>query len=298
MELVVDNQVFTLDNKAKLTFLGSGTSQGVPMIGCKCDVCTSQDPRDKRLRASVLVEYCGLTILVDAGPDFRYQMLRQGIDHLDAIILTHNHKDHTGGLDDVRSLNYIEGRPINIYCEPYVEQSLRGEYPYAFTEKKYPGAPEWHIHHIGNHPFTIVSNANEERIKWVSGKGYEHIKPVELVPEKTVDIIPIQGYHDAFGKLSVLGFRFGNIAYITDMKMIPDEEFEKLKGLDYVTMNCVKNGVHHSHFGLDDAIAVCQRIGAKQAYLTHISHLLPKYEDFVQILPEGISVAYDGLVLE
>lgn len=287
-----------MKEKAKLTILGSGTSQGVPMIACQCDICTSGDPRDKRLRASALVEYCGLTILIDAGPDFRYQMLRADVRHLDAILLTHSHKDHTGGLDDVRSFNHVEGKPVNIYCQKYVEDALRAEYSYAFAEKKYPGAPEWRVHNIGNHPFTVTSNINEERIVWVSGKGYEHVKPETILPERTAEIIPIQGYHDAFGNLSVLGFRFGNIAYLTDMKMIPDEEFEKLRGLDYVTMNCVKNGIHHSHFGLDDAVKVCQRIGAGQSYLTHISHLLPKYEDFIKILPEGISVAYDGLVLE
>lgn len=287
-----------MKEKARLTILGSGTSQGVPMIACQCEICTSKDPRDKRLRASALVEYCGLVILIDAGPDFRYQMLRADIRHLDAILLTHNHKDHTGGLDDIRSFNHVEGKPVNIYCQKYVEDSLRKEYSYAFAEKKYPGAPEWRVHNIENKPFTITSNINEERIVWVKGKGYEHIKPEVIQPEKTAEIIPIQGYHDAFGKLPVLGFRFGNIAYITDMKMIPEQEFEKLKGLDYVTMNCVKNGIHHSHFGLDDAIEVCRKIGARKSYLTHISHLLPKYEDFIKILPDGISVAYDGLVLE
>ena len=134
--------------KAKLTFLGTGTSQGVPMIGCDCPVCRSADPRDKRLRSSALVEYGGLTILVDAGPDFRYQMLRQDVRHLDAILLTHNHKDHTGGLDDIRAFNLIERHPVNIYCEKYVEDTLRQDYSYAFAEPKYPGSPEWHVHII------------------------------------------------------------------------------------------------------------------------------------------------------
>ena len=143
--------------KAKLTFLGTGTSQGVPMIGCDCEVCRSTDIKDKRLRASALVDYDGFRILIDAGPDFRQQMLREGITHLDAILLTHNHKDHTGGLDDVRAFNYIEKRASEIYCEKYVEDSLRLEYGYAFAEKKYPGAPEWNVHTIDSTPFEITS---------------------------------------------------------------------------------------------------------------------------------------------
>ncbi|MCQ2143860.1 MAG: MBL fold metallo-hydrolase [Bacteroidales bacterium] len=138
-----------MEDKARLTFLGSGTSQGIPMIGCDCPVCSSADPRDRRLRASVLVEYKGLSVLIDAGPDFRYQMLRAGIRHLDAILLTHNHKDHTGGIDDVRSFNLLEAHPINIYCQKYVENSLRREYSYAFADVLYPGAPEIHVHTIG-----------------------------------------------------------------------------------------------------------------------------------------------------
>lgn len=293
------------NNKCRLTFLGSGTSQGVPMIGCGCEVCRSTDPRDKRLRASVLVEYCGLTILVDAGPDFRYQMIRAGVNHLDAILLTHNHKDHTGGLDDTRALNLIEGKPMDIYCEKYVEDSLRREYAYAFPRseaEKYPGIPEWRVHNITSEPFILSSHDNEERIKWVSGKGYVKFQPETLVEERTAEIIPIQGYHLEDRSLSVLGYRFGNIAYLTDMKLIPDEEFEKLKGLDYVTINCVKNGVHRSHYGLDQAIGICERIGAKKAFLTHLSHLLPRYEILaadVEARTGGrVTSAYDGLVLE
>ena len=147
-----------------LKFLGTGTSQGVPMIGCGCDVCRSRDPRDKRLRASVLVEHEGLAILVDAGPDFRQQMLREGVSHLDAILLTHNHKDHTGGLDDIRAFNYLEKRATEIYCEKYVEDALRMEYSYAFAEKKYPGAPEWHVHNIDENPFEIRCGGNKSLV--------------------------------------------------------------------------------------------------------------------------------------
>lgn len=276
--------------RTKLTFLGSGTSQGVPMIGCGCEVCQSTDPRDKRLRASVLVEYGDQTILVDAGPDFRQQMLRAGVGHLDAILLTHNHKDHTGGLDDVRAFNYLEGLPAEIYCEPYVEESLRKEYSYAFAEKKYPGAPEWHIHNISQEPFDIVPAETSDKIVWLSGQGYQHVYeeiPVEM-RKKPVHIIPIRGMHY---KLPVLGYRFGNIAYCTDMNFIPEEEFGKLQGLDHFIINTVKKGKHISHFALDEAVEVARRVGARHSWLTHISHQLPRWSDLAAELPSGAEAA-------
>ena len=277
--------------KTKLTFLGSGTSQGVPMIGCGCEVCHSADPRDKRLRASVLVEFGDQTILVDAGPDFRQQMLRAGVCHLDAILLTHNHKDHTGGLDDVRAFNYLEGLPAEIYCESYVEESLRREYSYAFAEKKYPGAPEWHIHNISQEPFDIVPGDKSDRIVWLSGEGYQHIHE-EIPPEmrkKPVHIIPIRGMHY---KLPVLGYRFGKIAYCTDMNFIPEEEFGKLQGLDHFIINTVKKGKHISHFALDEAVEVAKRVGARHSWLTHISHQLPRWRDLAAELPGGDEAAH------
>lgn len=237
------------------------------MIGCGCDVCRSTDPRDKRLRSSVFVEYEGLNILVDAGQDFRYQMLREGISHVDAILLTHNHKDHTGGLDDIRAFNYLEKKATQIYCEKYVEESLRMEYSYAFAEKKYPGAPEWEVHMIDENPF--------------------HINGVE--------IIPIRGRHY---KLPVLGYRFGDIAYCTDMNHIPEEEFEKLRGLKHFIINTVRRGHHISHFSLEAAVAVAQRVGAQHSWLTHLSHQLPRHEELAAELPDGILPAYDGLVIE
>lgn len=254
-------------SKTQLTFLGTGTSQGVPMIGCGCEVCKSADPRDKRLRASVLVKHEGLRILVDAGPDFRYQMLRAGVSSLDAILLTHNHKDHTGGLDDIRAFNYLEKKATQIYCEKYVEESLRKEYSYAFEEIRYPGAPEWDVHIIDDKPFTVNG----------------------------VEIIPIRGRHF---KLPVLGYRFGNIAYCTDMNHIPDEEYEKLQNLDHFIINCVRRGRHISHYSLEQAIEVAQKVGAKHSWLTHLSHQLPCYEDLKKELPEGILPAFDGLVLD
>lgn len=252
---------------AKLIFLGTGTSQGVPIIGCHCDVCESCDPRDKRLRSSVFVEYQGQQILIDAGPDFRQQMLREQISHLDAILLTHNHKDHTGGLDDIRALNYLEKKATQIYCEKYVEDSLKMEYSYAFAENKYPGAPEWNVNIIENQPFTING----------------------------VEIIPIRGKHF---RLPVLGFRFGDIAYCTDMNNIPEEEFEKLKGLRHFVINCVRRGRHISHFSLEGALAVARRVGAEHSWLTHLSHQLPCHVDLAAELPEGVLPAYDGLVIE
>ena len=281
--------------KARLTFLGTGTSQGVPMIGCCCDVCSSKDPRDKRLRTSVLVDYEGLRILVDAGPDFRQQMLRAGVTHIDAILLTHHHKDHTGGLDDVRAFNYLEKKASEIYCEKYVEDSLRMEYGYAFEEKKYPGAPEWHVHNIDSEPFTIHAGGPHEVLTWEHGKGYIHSIEGNDEPVKSVEIIPIRGMHY---KLPVLGFRFGNIAYCTDMNHIPEEEFDKLKDLDHFIINCVRHGKHISHYSLEEAVEVAQKVGAKNSWLTHLSHQLPAYNELAAVLPEGIRPAYDGLTLE
>lgn len=236
------------------------------MIGCGCEVCTSSDLRDKRLRASVLVDYCGKRFLVDAGPDFRQQMLRAGVSHVDAILLTHNHKDHTGGLDDIRAFNYLEKSATQIYCEKYVEESLRKEYSYAFAEEKYPGAPEWEVHIIDEKPFSIEG----------------------------VEIIPIRGKHFT---LPVLGYRFGDIAYCTDMNRIPDEEFAKLEGLEHFIINCVRRGRHISHFSLEGALEVAARVGARHTWLTHLSHQLPRYEDLLAELPEGVEPAYDGLVI-
>lgn len=250
-----------------MTFLGTGTSQGVPMIGCSCEVCRSADPHDKRLRSSVLVDYCGKRFLVDAGPDFRQQMLRAEVSHVDAIILTHNHKDHTGGLDDIRAFNYLEKKATRIYCEKYVEDSLRQEYSYAFAEKKYPGAPDWEVHLIDDKPFSIDG----------------------------VEIIPIRGKHFT---LPVLGYRFGNIAYCTDMNHLAEESFEKLQGLDHFIINCVRRGRHISHFSLEGALVIAEKVGAHYTWLTHLSHQLPCYEVLKAELPSGVLPAYDGLIIE
>ncbi|MBO4230575.1 MAG: MBL fold metallo-hydrolase [Bacteroidales bacterium] len=308
---------------ARLTFLGTGTSQGVPIIGCKCDVCRSADPRDKRFRASVFVEYGGLNILVDAGPDFRMQMIGHEISHLDAILLTHNHKDHTGGLDDVRSLNYIDRRAAEIYCERNVLEDLIREYPYVFKFPKYPGAPEWMLHVIDEHPFILRKDSSDKELVWVHDVGYHYrMNDGTLVPTarslddmistaevaslsgETVDIIPIRGLHD---KLPVLGFRFGDIAYLTDMSEIPESEFAKLQGLKHLTLNTVGYNKHHSHFSLQETLTLADRIRPTHTWLTHLSHSFPVHEQFCkelermcqeQHIHSTVLPAYDGLVID
>ena len=251
----------------RVTFLGTGTSQGVPVIGCNCAVCGSSDERDRRLRSSVLVEYENLRILVDAGPDFRQQMLRAGSPLIDAILLTHHHIDHTGGLDDIRAFNQIEGRSFPIYCEAIVEESLRRQYYYAFSSARYPGAPMYDIRRITSNAFEIDG----------------------------VEIVPIRAMHY---KLPVLGFRFGAFAYVTDANYIPESEFVKLEGVKVFVVNTVRKGKHISHFSLGEAVDVCRRVGAEKSYLTHISHLLPCHKDLAAELPDGIMPAYDGLSVE
>jgi phosphoribosyl 1,2-cyclic phosphate phosphodiesterase len=288
----------------RLTFFGTGTSQGIPIIGCRCPVCSSPNPRDKRFRSSALVQCEGMNILIDAGPDFRSQMLRAGVGHLDAILLTHNHKDHTGGLDDVRSLNYIDRKAVEIYCEPKVEDTIRREYAYAFAEPKYPGSPEWHLHTIGDTPFEVASNDGYE-LEWVHDVGYFY-RPLDgpVPPPRRTTVIPIRGYHD---KMPVLGFRFGDIAYLTDMSAIPEPEFAKLQGLEHVTLNTVGYKKHHSHFSLDEALELAGKIGARHTWLTHLSHTFPVHETFSGDLrrlcaERGIASevlpAYDGLTIE
>ena len=300
----------------KLTFFGTGTSLGVPIVGCNCPVCRSTDPRDKRFRSSALFEVDGLSILVDCGPDFRSQMLRAGIGHLDGILLTHNHKDHTGGIDDVRSLNYIDKRAAEIYCESRVLESLQREYPYAFASPRYPGAPEWHLHIIENKPFTVHPNKEDRELVWVHNVGYGYKMPdgsVKACPEdniepavndgKGVQVTPIRGIH---GQMPILGFRIGGIAYLTDFSSIPEEEFAKLEGLEHVTLNTVSYAPHHSHFSLDEALQIADRIQAKHTWLTHLSHTFPVHGQFCEELRRlcaergirsDVQPAYDGLVI-
>jgi phosphoribosyl 1,2-cyclic phosphate phosphodiesterase len=250
-----------------ITFLGTGTSQGVPVIACDCEVCTSADRRDKRLRSSVMVEAGGKVIVIDSGPDFRYQMLRACVKRLDAIVFTHEHKDHVAGMDDIRAFNYRQQSAIDVYATERVQTALKREFAYIFHEFKYPGVPQVELHTIDTEPFDI---------------GNVHITPIEVLHYK----------------LPVLGFRIGDFTYITDAKTIAETEVEKIKGSKVLVINALQKDKHISHFTLDEAVAFAQQIGAEQTYFTHISHRLGKHEDVSAILPPGIHLAYDGLKIE
>ena len=251
----------------KLTFLGTGTSQGVPIIACKCPVCLSTDKRDKRLRSSVLIEVDGQNIVIDSGPDFRYQMLRAKVEKLDAIIFTHEHKDHTAGLDDVRAFNWVNKKAVDIYAEERVQASLKQEFAYVFAEFRYPGIPQIKLWTVENKAF--------------------HINETE--------ILPIRVRHF---KLPVYGYRIGDLAYITDANFISTEEKEKLKGLKVLVVNALRKEKHLSHFTLSEALALIDELKPEVAYLTHISHQLGFYEEVSKELPDNVFLAYDGLEVE
>lgn len=249
----------------ELTFLGTGTSQGVPVIGCRCEVCTSTDPRDNRLRTSAMIRVGGKTYVFDTGPDFRQQMLREAPDHVDAVIFTHEHKDHIAGLDDIRAFNFRAGAPIDIYATPAVQVALKREYHYAFSDYKYPGIPEIQLN-------TIAPGLEFE----INGTPF----------------IPIEVLHY---KMPVLGFRVEDMAYITDANFIAESEMEKLKGLDVLVLNALRIKAHISHFSLSEAIEIVKILKPKRAYFTHISHLLGIHEAVERELPPNVYLAYDGL---
>lgn len=250
-----------------ITFLGTGTSQGVPVIGCDCAVCTSDDPRDNRLRTAILVESRGKTIVVDTGPDFREQMLRNKVKSIDAVLLTHGHKDHIGGLDDLRAYNFMLKRPIDIFAGTDVQNSVKSEFFYAFVRDKYPGVPQIILHTIDNEPFAIDN----------------------------IPVIPISVLHF---KMHVFGFRFGDFTYITDASYISYEEKQKIVGSKVIVINALRKQLHYSHFNLEQAVALLQELNPRQGYLTHMSHLLGKHADIEKELPDFIKPAYDGLKLE
>ncbi len=248
----------------KITFLGTGTSQGVPPIGCTSAVCLSSNPKDKRLRAAIHVEWDGQSIVVDAGPDFRYQMIRAGINRIDALLFTHEHKDHTAGLDDVRPYNYLQNEHIQVYCDHRVLTALENQYDYIFAEFKYPGVPLIDFHEIKNELF------------YAAGKP----------------IIPIEVMHY---KLPVFGFRFGDFVYITDANFISENEIEKIKGCKVLVLNALRREAHISHFTLQEATALAMKVGADKTYFTHMSHQIGFHDEVCEELPEGIELAFDGL---
>jgi len=251
----------------KVKILGTGTSQGVPVIACNCNVCQSTDPNDKRLRASVLLEINETTIVIDAGPDFRQQMLREKINNIDAILITHEHRDHIAGLDDVRSFNFKKQKPVDIYAELRAREAIKLEYSYSFGDNKYPGVPQFNLLDLTDEPF------------FVNG----------------VKIIPLRVIHY---KLPVFGFRIGDFTYITDANYITEEVKEKIIGTKFLVINALRKQKHVSHFSLSEAIDFINQISPKRAYITHISHQMGLHHDVNEELPRHISLAYDGLHFE
>lgn len=251
----------------QVRLLGTGTSQGIPIIGCHCPVCTSEDPRDHRFRTSALVTVDGLNILIDTGPDLRMQLLRAGVTRLDAVLYTHEHRDHTAGLDDVRPINFLMKQTLNLYGLPRVMRALHREFEYAFAEHKYPGVPTIALNPIKPEPFFI----------------------------KDIEIQPIRVRHMT---LPILGYRIQNFAYITDGSFISTTELKKLQGVDVLVINALRKEEHYSHFNLEQALAIIRTIAPRRAYLTHISHHLGLYKEVMPTLPENVFLGIDNEVIE
>ncbi len=248
----------------KITVLGSGTSQGVPVIGCDCYVCSSKNSLDNRLRCSILIEFNGENYVIDSGPDFRQQMLRAKVKSLRGIIFTHGHKDHVAGLDDVRAFNFLENRVMDIYCSQAVERALRQEFHYVFEGNTYPGIPLLNLIRMENESFILPND---------------------------LEVIPIEVMHY---KMPVYGFRLGDFAYITDAKTVAQEEIDKLKGVKILIVNALQKEEHISHFTLEEALEFIAQVNPEKAFLTHISHRFGTHEEIEQILPNHVRVAYDG----
>lgn len=252
----------------KITFLGTGTSSGVPMIGCNCAVCLSDNPKDKRLRSSVLVETQGKTFVIDTGPDFRQQMLREKVSCLDAVIFTHEHKDHVAGLDDVRAFNFIQNKPMDVYATENVQIALQREFHYVFSGIQYPGIPKIKLHLIdGDTPFFIDG----------------------------VEFRPVKVFHH---KLPVLGFRIGDFTYITDANNIPDAEKVKIRGSRVLVLNALRSRHHLSHFTLEQAVSLMEELKPEKGFFTHISHQLGLHDAVEKGLPDFVKIAYDSLRIE
>lgn len=251
----------------KITFLGTGTSQGVPVIGCQCKTCLSENIKNKRLRSSVLIQNKGTNIIIDAGPDFRYQVLRSGISFLDAILITHGHKDHVGGLDDIRAFNYQQQKAMNVYAGKFAFPDLEREFHYAFDTNRYPGAPQINLIEVDENAFSI--------------SGIE------------IQSILVQHYENP-----VFGYRLGKFSYITDANFISDEEIKKIEGSEIIVLNALRKEKHISHFNLDEAIQLLKDLKPKKAYLTHIGHMMGPYEEVIKELPDFIELAYDNLEIE
>jgi len=251
----------------QITFLGTGTSQGVPVIACECDVCMSNDARDKRLRSSVMVQTKETSIVIDTGPDFRQQMLRENVKRLDAILLTHGHKDHVGGLDDVRAFNYIQSKAMDVYSSPEVHEVIQTEFSYAFAKDKYPGVPEIKLHNVGEAPFLI----NE------------------------LSVCPVHVMHF---RLPVLAYRIEDFVYITDASFISPEEILKIMNSKVLVVNGLRKQRHYSHFNLEQALHLIEQVKPAKAFITHMSHAMGLHDEVQKELPENVFLAYDGLRVE
>jgi phosphoribosyl 1,2-cyclic phosphate phosphodiesterase len=251
----------------KVTFLGTGTSQGVPVIACECPVCRSEDTRDQRLRCAVLIEQDGRSLVIDTGPDFRQQMLRVAAKRLDAVVFTHHHKDHMAGMDDIRAFNFRQGVPMDVFANHITIAALHKEFSYVFADEKYPGVPSVVLHEIDRAPFEAA--------------GFT--------------LLPIPVMHH---RLPVLGFRIGDFAYVTDANYIAPHVKDQLRGLKVLVLNALRREEHISHFSLSEAVAMVAELQPAQAYFTHMSHVLGRHADVQQELPAGVALAWDGLSFE